>query len=301
MISSDYLHFFNVLAKSDTLAECARKLDVTPPPAVTQRLRALEARIGIRLDSTAPAASSPLTDEGALVASHGTIVADAMRRFRKLVGTEESRERATLVGPPPHGFGRIPCGAGAGRVRKSAPRRDGYARRSDFPAPPDRTSTSSSTSAHRRPERDRDYAGPPTGASSAPARPPRRRPTHPKAIGPVSIGACSQGERRNVTLWRLDARFEGAGDGPLHPTLCSNDGAVVREWAIAARCRDPVGVEYCRRPPARRLQRVLPAWEVPAADVRHAGHAVRSKCAPTAFLAMLRHPSPAALAAKDGR
>jgi DNA-binding transcriptional LysR family regulator len=48
MLSSDDLRFFNVLAKSTTLAESARKLDVTPP-AVTQRLRALEERIGIRL------------------------------------------------------------------------------------------------------------------------------------------------------------------------------------------------------------------------------------------------------------
>ena len=44
MITSDDLRFFNVLAKSATLAESARKLDVTPP-AVTQRLRALEAKI----------------------------------------------------------------------------------------------------------------------------------------------------------------------------------------------------------------------------------------------------------------
>lgn len=44
MISSEDLRFFNVLAKSASLAEAARKMDVTPP-AVTQRLQALEARI----------------------------------------------------------------------------------------------------------------------------------------------------------------------------------------------------------------------------------------------------------------
>lgn len=34
MPNSDDLHLFNVLTKSETLAECARKLDATPP-AVT--------------------------------------------------------------------------------------------------------------------------------------------------------------------------------------------------------------------------------------------------------------------------
>jgi DNA-binding transcriptional LysR family regulator len=66
MISSDDLRFFNVLAGSATLAECARKLDVTPP-AVTQRLRALEGRIGIRLIDRS-GRKITLTDEGALVA-----------------------------------------------------------------------------------------------------------------------------------------------------------------------------------------------------------------------------------------
>ena len=45
MLTSDDLAFFAVLAGSSSLAEAARKLNVTPP-AVTQRLRALEARLG---------------------------------------------------------------------------------------------------------------------------------------------------------------------------------------------------------------------------------------------------------------
>ena len=67
MLSSDDLHFFNALSKCETLAECARKLDVTPP-AVTQRLKALEDRIGIRLIDRSGRTIS-LTDEGALVAT----------------------------------------------------------------------------------------------------------------------------------------------------------------------------------------------------------------------------------------
>ena len=66
MISSEDLRFFNVLAQSASLAEAARKMDVTPP-AVTQRLQALEARIGIRLIDRS-GRRMVLTDEGDLVA-----------------------------------------------------------------------------------------------------------------------------------------------------------------------------------------------------------------------------------------
>ena len=76
MISSDDLMFFNVVANSASLAESARKLNVTAP-AVTQRLRALEERVGIRLVDRSGRRLS-LTDEGALVAAHGMAVVDAI-------------------------------------------------------------------------------------------------------------------------------------------------------------------------------------------------------------------------------
>ncbi len=79
MISSEDLRFFNVLAKSASLAEAAREAG-RHPPAVTQRLRALEARIGIRLIDRS-ARKMVLTDEGALVSSHGTIVAEEMEAY----------------------------------------------------------------------------------------------------------------------------------------------------------------------------------------------------------------------------
>lgn len=45
MLTSDDLAFFSVLADSRSLAESARKLNVTPP-VVMQRLRALEEKFG---------------------------------------------------------------------------------------------------------------------------------------------------------------------------------------------------------------------------------------------------------------
>nr|WP_246743152.1 LysR family transcriptional regulator [Dickeya oryzae] len=48
MITSRDLHFFSILASSPSLAAAARALDVTAP-AVTQRLQALEQRLGVQL------------------------------------------------------------------------------------------------------------------------------------------------------------------------------------------------------------------------------------------------------------
>ena len=105
MISSEDLRFFNVLARSASLAEAARKMDVTPP-AVTQRLQALEARIGIRLIDRS-GRRMVLTDEGDLVASHGMIVADAMEALSEALANRKKAVSGHLRIAAPHGFGRL--------------------------------------------------------------------------------------------------------------------------------------------------------------------------------------------------
>jgi DNA-binding transcriptional LysR family regulator len=105
MISSEDLRFFNVLANSASLAEAARKMDVTPP-AVTQRLNALEARIGIRLIDRS-GRKMTLTDEGDLVASHGTIVGEAMEALSEALANRKKAVSGHLRISAPHGFGRL--------------------------------------------------------------------------------------------------------------------------------------------------------------------------------------------------
>ncbi|MFM0632557.1 helix-turn-helix domain-containing protein, partial [Paraburkholderia xenovorans] len=64
MISTEDLRFFNALASAASLADAARNLHVTPP-AVTQRLRLLETRLGMRLIDRS-GRRMMLTDEGEL-------------------------------------------------------------------------------------------------------------------------------------------------------------------------------------------------------------------------------------------
>ena len=58
MITTDDLRFFLSLASTRSLAQAARALDVTPP-AVTQRLNALEKRLGVRLVNRSGRGTAP--------------------------------------------------------------------------------------------------------------------------------------------------------------------------------------------------------------------------------------------------
>jgi DNA-binding transcriptional LysR family regulator len=291
MITSDDLAFFNVLAKSVTLAECARKLDVTPP-AVTQRLRALEARIGIRLIDRSSRGIT-LTDEGALVASHGTVVADAMEALSEALSDRKKVVGGHLRVAAPHGFGRIHV----------APVLDAFARAhpgvtvtldlSDFPGT--RLVDTCDVIIHigssphlneivttLAPNRRILCASPDYLANAAPIQSPSDLVRHRSLV--------VRENDEDVTLWRFTHPSREPETIRMHPTLCSNDGAVVRDWAIAGqgvaiRSEWNVAGDLA----ARRLKRVLPAWEVPAADVvamlgTRFGRSART----TAFLAMLR-------------
>src|SRR5947207_1140993 len=79
-------------------------------------------------------------------------------------------------------------------------------------------------------------------------------------------------ERRGRHAVALRARFAHASREPetvrIRPTMRSNDGAVVREWAVtgqgvAMRSEWNVAADLA----AGRLKRMLASWEVPAADV----------------------------------
>ena len=291
MISSEDLRFFNVLATSVSLAEAARKMDVTPP-AVTQRLRALEARIGIRLIDRS-SRKMTLTDEGTLVASHGTIVAEAMEALSEALANRKKAVSGHLRIAAPHGFGRLHV----------APVVDAFAKThagvtvtldlSDHPGsqliessdviihigPPGPLNQIVTTLA---PNRRILCASPDYVANAAPIQSPSDLMRHRCLV--------VRENDEDVTLWRFLHASREPETVRIRPTMCSNDGAVVREWAVAGqglaiRSEWNIAGDLA----AGRLKRVLPSWEVPAADVvamlgTRFGRSART----TAFLAMLR-------------
>jgi DNA-binding transcriptional LysR family regulator len=291
MITSDDLRFFNVLAKSATLAESARKLDVTPP-AVTQRLRALEERIGIRLIDRSGRKIS-LTDEGALVASHGTIVADAMEALTEALAHRKKAVGGHLRIAAPHGFGRLHVAPVVDAFARTHPAVTVTLDLSDHPGA-QLVATCDvvihiGPSAHLNqvvttlaPNRRILCASPDYLANADAIKSPADLMRHRCLV--------VRENDEDVTLWRFLHASKEPETVRIHPTMCSNDGAVVREWAIAGqgvatRSEWNVAGDLA----AGRLKRVLPTWEVPPADVvamlgTRFGRSART----TAFLAMLR-------------
>ena len=79
------LAFFHLLAEKGSLAATARELGVTPP-AVSKRLSALEARLGIRLVNRTTRSMS-LTDEGEMYFSHAERILTQIDEVEQMVSS----------------------------------------------------------------------------------------------------------------------------------------------------------------------------------------------------------------------
>jgi DNA-binding transcriptional LysR family regulator len=291
MLTSDDLAFFAVLAGSSSLAESARKLNVTPP-AVTQRLRTLEARVGVRLvDRSARRLS--LTDEGALVAAHGLLVSDAIESLSEALADRRSTVSGHLRIAAPHGFGRMHVAPVVGAFARMHNSVTVGLELSDHPAA--RLIETCDVVIH---------IGPPGAPSQiVTTLAPNRRilcagPGYLEAAPPIKTPADLARHRclvvrendEDVTLWRFQRPRHEPATVRIHPAMSSNDGAVVRDWAlndlgVTIRSEWDVAGDLA----SGRLRQVLPDWEAPAANVvamlgaRH-GRTTRT----TAFLALLR-------------
>lgn len=291
MLSSDDLAFFSVLASSASLAESARKLNVTPP-AVTQRLRALEERIGVRLIDRSGRRLS-LTDEGSLVAAHGLIVNEALETLAEALADRKGAVSGHLRIAAPHGFGSCYV----------APVVEAFARThrgvtvtlelSDNPAA--LLIDSYDLVVH--------IGAPGRMEQVVTTLAPNRRilcasPTYLENALPISAPADLAQHRclairendEDVTLWRFKSLRQEIATVRVDPVMSSNNGAVIHDWALAGlgiviRSEWNVADDLAEG----RLRRILPDWQIPPADVvamlgpRH-GRSART----TAFLAMLR-------------
>jgi DNA-binding transcriptional LysR family regulator len=104
MFSVDDLRFVVTLSGSVTLAAAARNMNVTPP-AVTQRLRLLEERLGVRLVNRLGRRLA-LTDEGLLFVQHATAILDEMEDMTDALAARRHIVSGRLRILAPLGFGR---------------------------------------------------------------------------------------------------------------------------------------------------------------------------------------------------
>lgn len=298
MLSSEDLSFFSVIATSESLADASRRLNVTPP-AISQRLKALEERVGVRLiDRTSRGFS--LTDEGELIAAEGASIVDAIEQLAERLGGRANRVRGRLRIAAPYGFGREYVAPVVEQFARNHPEATVALELSDHPNI--LSSDSWDVVIH-------------IGAVNAAGRvittlAPNRRyicaapsylDSHPAILKPDDLAAhrclALRENNEDVTLWRFNHADRGAATVRIKPAMATNDGAILHAWA-----RDGQGVivrsewDVADDLGAGRLIRILPEWECPVADVvallnaRH-GRSRRT----TVFLEMMRqslHPLP---------
>lgn len=98
------LSFFHLLANQGSLAATARELGVTPP-AVSKRLTALEARLGVRLINRTTRSMS-LTAEGELYFSHAARILTQIDEVEQLVSSSRATPKGLIRVNASLGFGR---------------------------------------------------------------------------------------------------------------------------------------------------------------------------------------------------
>lgn len=104
MNSAQDLGFFHLLAKQGSLVATARELGVTPP-AVSKRLAALEARLGVRLVNRTTRSMS-LTAEGELYYAQVARILTQIDEVEQLVSSTRATPKGLLRVNASLGFGR---------------------------------------------------------------------------------------------------------------------------------------------------------------------------------------------------
>ncbi|MGY4395490.1 DNA-binding transcriptional LysR family regulator [Sphingomonas sp. UYAg733] len=239
MLTSEDIRFFAVVAAERSLAAAARTLGVSPP-AVTQRLRALEQRTGAHLvDRTGRLLS--LTAEGELLVERGREVIEAIGELDEALIERRGQVAGLLRIIAPFGFGRRYVAPVAAAFQERYPQvtidltlsdRLGVAPAGawDLAIHVGETHSAAPNLIMRNLARNARLV------CAAPAYLERHGvPTSPKDLRAHACIALRENDD-DVTLWR----FLSNDGGPeqrvrIQPQLASNDGEVVHGWALAGR------------------------------------------------------------------
>ena len=267
MISLADLQFVEALARAGSLSGAARLLNVTPP-ALSMRLRKLEQSLGVNL-VVRSSRRVRFTGEG----EH--LVHEAQELLGRIGALPEAlaREGRGLAGPlrivAPFGFGRLHV---APMVARFAERHPAVRVTLDLSERPWTDSEESDVVIHIGVVRDSTWVAHVLARNArwicaAPAYLKRRgTPTEPRdLLGHDCL--CVRENNEDVTLWR-HRRNGRAGSVRVAPSLTSNDGEVVRNWAVAG-----LGImlrsQWDAAPFVKQgaLRRILVPWDFEGADV----------------------------------
>jgi DNA-binding transcriptional LysR family regulator len=271
MLDTGDLRFFVAVAASPSLAAAARSLNVSPP-AVTQRLRVLERRLRVHLVDRSGRGLT-LTDEGELLAERGRELLGAFDDLGDTLAARLGEVTGHLRIVAPLGFGRrhVAPVAAAFRARHPAVRIDLLLsdRLGRMPAETwdlaihggeIRDATPSLTVRALAPNARVLCAAPDYLAR----HPPPRRPADLREHTCIALRENDE----DVTLWRFQTADGAEARVRVDAALVSNDGDVVRGWALAGLgviVRSEWDVADDLR--AGRLTRLLDGYALPPAPV----------------------------------
>jgi DNA-binding transcriptional LysR family regulator len=272
MINSDDLRFFAAIQNSPSLAAAARQLNVSAP-AVTQRLRALETRLGVHLVYR-NSRQLTLTEEGELFAEHGSKIVQSMSELTEALAERRGEVTGHLTILAPLGFGRRHIAPLVAEFQNTHPRlrmdliltdRLGRTPASAWDLAIHVGSLQEATpslSVRQLATNQRFLCAAPAYLDKHPT------PAEPADLHSHACIALRENDE-DVTLWRF--RSKSIGDEKavrIEPMLASNDGEVAKAWALAGRgfiIRSEWDVAEDLR--AGRLVRALKDYELPDAPI----------------------------------
>lgn len=299
MLETPDLRFFAALATTPTLAAAARALDVTPP-AVSQRLAQIEARLGLRLVERGRGRLT-LTAEGETLARRAGAILDDLERLNEDMAVRRGEIGGPLRIIAPFGFGRVHIAPAIADLAREYPGIAPDLILSDDPYGAARSDNwdliihigqlADSTLMQRKLAPNRRFL---CAAPDYLAR--NGTPTHPDELRDHACGVIRE-DQADVTMWG----FTGP-DGERHSVrvraaFASNDGEVVKSWAvrglgIVLRSQWSVADDLKEG----RLQRVLKDFTPPDADIvallnPRTLRTARTECALEKISKVLSHPS----------
>lgn len=234
MLNSDDLRFFCTVASQPTLAATARVLHVTPP-SVTQRLQAIEEKVGLRLLDRFGRRTT-LTGEGQLLATRARLILAEMDALAEALGDHKNDMVGCLRILAPLGFGNSYVAPLAARFHAEHPLLSVELELSDRPnlgtgdgwdivvhigELPD-----SSLQRHVLAKNRRMLCAAPSYLE---------RHGTPLATADLRHHRCLmlRENAEEVSLWRLRAPGNTHYDAVrINPALSSNDGRVVKQWTL---------------------------------------------------------------------
>lgn len=270
MLDISDLRFLVALSEAASLASAARQLNVTPP-AVSQRLAQIEARLHLRLIERGRGPLR-LTEEGAFLVTRAQAILGEVTALAEDISTRAGRVEGPLQVIAPFGYGRLHVAPVLSRFAARHPGLRPMLTLSEDPIAamregpwdvlvhvgqlPDLRITQRRLAANRRflvaaPEYLAQHGS----------------PAAPSDMAGHRIAVLRE-NRADATLWPLTSAEGVRVNLRIDPVYSCNDGEVLRRWAlegfgIVERSEWSVAADL----ESGRLVRVLPGWSLPDADI----------------------------------